>query len=108
MDDRRFDQVTKIMGSGRSRRAALKALAGGALGAAVAGVAAPAMAQKPTGQERCLGNQPCSDTRCFCEQKLCYRCPKGYGYNPAVNRCRCLTKNCRLGQLTDKIPCQKA
>lgn len=105
MDGRGFDKLAKSLAAGGSRRAAVKALAGGVLGlGALAGLGskgAAAATTCPNGKDT-----SCPDP-CFCEDKVCKRCPRGYALRPS-GRCKCALRNednCRQGRFAPKLAC---
>jgi hypothetical protein len=114
MDGNRFDEYTKALATGVSRRQVIKALAGGALAAVFGARAAPAAEAAPTC--RVLGESCRTDATCcsgqnlFCQQigetgaRRCecetgftacggvcvsISCPPGAQFNPATCSCAC-------------------
>jgi hypothetical protein len=81
MDGNRFDELTRALGSGRSRRGILKGLGASALAAAGVGrLAAPAAARrKRSVGNSCASNNDCASGLCVQEsrtRKIC-RCQSG-------------------------------
>lgn len=101
MDDRSFDALARVLGSGRSRRQIIKALASGALGVAAAGVGrerASAAHSRSVGNS-CSRNADCASGLCVQEsrtRKICH-CGSASDCPAAPDACRssvCLAGVC--------------
>jgi hypothetical protein len=88
MDHERFDDMTKALATGTSRRRVLKGLAGAALGTVFgAGVTARADAEKPTTTASCKTVADCPPCH-PCANAVCFHDPaisSGFG----TGTCRC-------------------
>ena len=101
MDGRRFDAWTRALGAGASRRAALRAAAGGALAAAL-GTLRPTTTGAAGGKDatcRCAfgGRRFCQSEQCEFDEQCCSRkCVSFNGFNEAqeVGGEECSGKRC--------------
>ena len=95
MDGNRFDAWTRAWGASRSRRGALRLLAGGGLGALLARLApAEVAAQEAQAVCRFVG-EPCTVTSHCCHGNVCVddRCACRPNYTSCGGRCRDLRDN---------------
>lgn len=92
MDDHRFDEITRSLTSGASRRGILKRL-GALAGGAALGVAA-VQSQASAAPPQCRGNQTaCSATACCPHRTTC--CPVRQGNRLLGYACCTQTQVCR-------------
>lgn len=110
MDGRRFDEWTRMVARGASRRTALRAAAGGAI--ATLGLLRSATAETTGGTDATCkcgfgGHRFCQSEHCDSDEECCSRkCvsfqgfhdSKGNACKPAGKRCLCRFKGARCGK----------
>lgn len=105
MDGRRFDEWTRMVARGASRRTALRAAAGGALAAlGLVGSAAAATTGGSDATCKCAfgGHRFCQSEHCDkdddCCSRKCVSFERFQGCEPAGKRCLCRFKGTRCGK----------
>lgn len=101
MDQSRFDDLTRRLGAGISRRAGLRAALGGLLGTGIAALAPvpkiEAKRKRKKKRNTCLQpNQPCSDNSHCCGMCRAGACCAGFD-QPCVESRDCCNQNTCLG-----------
>lgn len=118
MDKKHFDEVTRLLGAGATRRTGIRALVGGLVGIGVAAGATGVDAQKK--RDKCTGNRRCGGECCRpgfacvlgrCQQTQNSCTPQGNSCDSSdfADCCcggyKCIDNTCRKAQIGE--PCDK-